>query len=191
MERLKEFGRYSKRFFNKSKSKEDSAYLNFVTDFREEKFSIIWRIENLHRCTLKSGEFLESPSFSAGSSNEVKWTLRLYPNGRKTPENSRQRKDYESVGLFVKRISTDPVASSFKCRFLCERRLINSASKVNSTIFYPVPGIIDWTKSSEYGTDNLMYNGDLKMLQTLVVRCNIYVINTYNMGTSGYNILGK
>lgn len=194
MERLKEFGRYSKRFFNKSKLKEENAYLNFVTDFREEKFSIIWRIENPHRCTLKCGEFLESPSFSAGSSSEVKWTLRVYPKGRKTPENSRLRKDYETVGLFIKRISTDPVTSSFKFRFVCERRLLNSASKENSTFVYTeesVPGAIDSTKSSEYGTDNLMYYEDLKMPQTLVVRCNIYVINAYNMGTSGYNILGK
>lgn len=194
MERLKEFRRLSKRFFNKSKPKEENAYLNFVTGFKEEKFAIIWRIENLHRCTLKSGEFLETHSFSAGPSSEVKWTLRLYPKGRKTPENSGQRKD-EDVGLFIKRISTDPVTSSFKCRFICERRLLlNGASKANITLFYPeedLPDImIDSTKSSEYGTDHLICS-DLAIPQTLVVRCNIYVINAYNMGTSSNNILGK
>lgn len=197
MERFKEFGRVSKRFLNKSKPKEESAYANFVTDFKEEKFSIIWRIENIHRCTLKCEEFLETPSFSAGPSSEVKWTLRFYPKGRKTPEIARHRndyenvrKDYENVGLFIKRISTDPVESSFKCRFICERRLLNIASKANSTFFYPEEGVLDIsdsTKSTEYGT---IFSGELKMLQTLIVRCNIYVINAYNTGTSG-NILGK
>lgn len=193
MERFKEFGRLSKRFFNKSKPKEESVYLNFVTDFKEEKFSIVWRIENLHRCTLKSGEFLETPSFSAGPSSEVKWTLRLYPKGRRN-ENAFQRKEYENVGLFIKKISTDPVASSFKCRFICESKLLNSASKDNRTLFYPEKGvidIIDSSISSEYGTDRLIYLADLKVPQSLVVRCNIYVINACDMGTSGNNILGK
>lgn len=184
MERLRKFGRHSTRILNRLKQKEETADFNFVTDFKEEKCSIVWRIDNIHRCTLKCGEFLESPAFATTFGSEIKWVLRLYPKGK----NTDKLRDYScgAVGLFINTISTNSATSSLSCRFSYKRDLLNSSSELDCACLYRDEGVIDIEidpkNSSEYGTDNLFCIESLKLPQTLLVKCDVRVTNVCNKG---------
>ena len=198
VERVRNFGRNSTRILSGLKHKENPADFNFITDFKEEKCSVVWHVENIHRCTLKCGEFLESPEFSTRFGYEVKWTLRLYPKGRKTTRSSRERVwgDCDrAVGLFIHKVSECPVTSSLKCRFSCKREFLNSPPPTKDcSCFFRQNGIadieIDSRKSSEYGTNNLFCIESLKSPQKLRLKCTVVVTDVYNKGTPA-NLLGE
>lgn len=193
MEKLRKFGRHSIRIVNRLKQKEETADFNFVTDFKEEKCSIVWRIKNIHRCTLKCGEFLESPAFSTRLGSEMKWVLRLYPKGRK----SNKLRDYHcgAVGLFINKISMNSLSNpSLSCRFSYKRNLPNSSSELDCACLYREEGVVDIgidpENSSEYGTDNLFCIESLKLPQTLLVKCDVYMTNSSTKGAPTNYISG-
>lgn len=192
MEKLRKFGRHSTRIINRLKQKEETADFNFVTDFKEEKCSIVWRIENVHRCMLRCGEFLESPVFSTRFGTEMKWVLRLYPKGR----SGDKLHDYHcgAVGLFINTISTNSVIPSLSCRFSYKRNLLNSSSELDCACLYREEGVIDIEidpkNSSEYGTDNLFCIESLKLPQTLQVKCDVYMTNSCTKGSPTNYISG-
>lgn len=51
------------------------------TQVKVVKFSYSWTIHNYSFCTEEKDQSFDSPTFSAGFNNELKWCLRLYPRG--------------------------------------------------------------------------------------------------------------
>lgn len=184
--------------FNPLKPKEENADSNFVTDFKEEKFSFTWRIENMHRCTLKNREYLESPTFSTRFCGEAKWALRIYPSSKKLPYCCNLSSIFsdlkcEKVGLFIHKISTIPVNSTFRYRLSCERLLENARKETHA---YPNEGVAEIetisTRTDDlYGTNELYCPHNVSCHETLVVRCDIYVINIFKMGAPSNYAVGE
>lgn len=196
--------------FNRSEPKEENAESNhsdFITDFKEEKFLFTWRIENVHRCTLKCREFLETPTFSTRFCSEVKWALWFYPRGRELSKNFQLNKtcsemnffynstDCEKVGLFIRKISAIPEKSTFRYRLSCERLLLNT-TKQTKIYRYPSRGLseikMDSTSTDDlHGTDDLYCPEDFEYPEILLVRCTIYATNVFNTRASGNDFAGE
>lgn len=117
---MDKFRRYSKRMMKKLSKceEEDVADYHFTTHINKEERTIFWSIENISCCPLKTGEYYESPPFTTGFSSEVKWAIRMYPRGRRTPEK---------VGVFVYKISDEPRTDM---KYLLEVKLIPEATDV-------------------------------------------------------------
>lgn len=204
MERLRKFAKEgfkqsktdAKSVCNPSKPKEE--HVSFVTNFKEEKFSFTWRIENMDRCNLKNGEYLESPTFSTRFCGEAKWTMRIYPNSKKSPydcEETLGLRKCEKVGLFIRIISTTHQNLTFRYRLSCERLLGNADKEIHA---YPKEGVsqietFSMRTNNLYGTNGLYCPHGVLVTshETLIIRCDIYIINIFKKGAPDHYAKGE
>lgn len=133
MDRFRDIKRYSKRVLNlaKPKIKEEAAKadFSFKSDIIQEDFSISWCIENIYRCPWKPGEYLESPSFSIGFSNQIKCSLVVCQTDATSEIH---------LGLAIPNLPEDPV-STIKYRFSIQVKPLaaEGVHKVKSAFYYP------------------------------------------------------
>lgn len=151
----------------------DAADFHFTTHINEEERTIFWCIENISRCPLKLGEYHESPAFSIGFSSEIKWTIRIYPKGRKIPQK---------FGVFIHKLSEKPRTDM---KYLLEVKLIpetTEATKEPCEVYScknpgeTVTENIGKVPSKEWGTDDLIPTNFLVGKNCIWVICFLSVV---------------
>ena len=83
------------------------------TQVKVIKFSYVWTINNFSFCREEVGETLKSSTFSAGSSDKLKWCLRVNPKGL-----DEESKDYLSLYLLLVSCCKSEVRAKFKFSIL-------------------------------------------------------------------------
>jgi hypothetical protein len=98
------------------------------TQVKVVKFSYVWTINNFSFCREEVGETLKSSTFSAGSSDKLKWCLRVNPRGL-----DEESKDYLSLYLLLVSCCKNEVRAKFKFSILNAK---GEETKAMGMIFY-------------------------------------------------------
>ena len=83
------------------------------------KTSFLWTIDNFSRLTEKTGEMLNSSTFTAHTDIKTKWYLRLFPNG-----NKEENKEFVGIFLVLKVSDREEVSTDYKLAIIDKNQRI-------------------------------------------------------------------